>query len=98
MFKRRIVICAALGAALMPLPARAQAFPQRPIRMVVPFAPGTGPDVMARAIAEAMRPTLGQPVVPENRPGAGGNIGAAAVARSAPDGHTLLWGSTGRTR
>jgi tripartite-type tricarboxylate transporter receptor subunit TctC len=97
MITRRTTLAAALGAAALPIAAGAQApaFPQRPVRMVVAFPPGTGPDVMARAIAEAMRPALGQPVVVENRPGAGGNIGAAAVAHSQPDGYTILWGSNG---
>ena len=67
-------------------------FPQRPLRMVIPYAPGTAPDTMARVFCETMRAPLGQQVVPDNRPGAGGNIGAVA-ARAAPDGYTLLWGT-----
>lgn len=85
-----------LGAAAASLlagswPARAQAWPARPIRMVVPFPPGTSPDLIARMVSEPLGAALGQPVVIDNRPGAGGNIGTGVVAKAAPDGYTFLF-------
>jgi tripartite-type tricarboxylate transporter receptor subunit TctC len=68
----------------------AQPFPNRPIRIIVPFTPGGITDILARAMAEMLAPRLGQPVIIDNRPGAGGNVGAESAARSAPDGHTLM--------
>jgi len=76
---------AAPALLLAPRPARA-AFPERPVRIIVPFAAGTSSDLQARMIGERMAPALGQPVVVENRAGAGGTVGADAVAKSAPDG------------
>ena len=70
--------------------AAAQTFPSKPITIVVPFPPGGGPDLAARVLAEKLAPKFGQPVVVDNRPGAGALLGASAVARSAADGHTLL--------
>ncbi len=75
--------------------AAAQTYPERPIRLIVPFSPGQGADSAARLVANALGEKLGQPLVIENRPGAGGNIGAEAAANAEPDGYTLLVGSNG---
>ena len=85
----------AAAAALLCTVALGEWSPTRPIKLVVPFAPGGQPDVVARALAEPLSKSLGQPVIVENRPGAGGNIAADAVAKSTPDGHTLLMGTNG---
>src|SRR4051794_30618065 len=70
--------------------ALAQSWPSRPIQIVVSSGAGGAADILARMIADKLAPALGQPVVIENRPGAGGNVGAASVARANPDGYTLL--------
>ncbi|WP_439547725.1 Bug family tripartite tricarboxylate transporter substrate binding protein [Falsiroseomonas sp.] len=84
-----------LPAALLPMPAYAQAFPARPIRMVIPFTAGGSNDVVGRMLADGMAARLGQPVVVENRGGAGGLLGNDAVAKAAPDGHTMLLAGSG---
>lgn len=86
---------AALVLPWLATPALAQAWPSRPIRIIVPFGPGGPTDLLARILAHGLTPVLGQPVVIENRGGAGGNIGVSLAARAAPDGHTLLVTSTG---
>ena len=82
-------------ALLLPLGAAAQNYPHKPIRLVVPFTPAGAVDIASRAIAIELLKQLGQPVSVENKPGAGGNLGAAEVARAAPDGYTLLMTTSG---
>jgi len=89
----RLVLAAIL--AFLPLIAGAQAFPSKPIRIIVPFTPGSATDTMARPVAEKLSTALGQQVLVENRPGAGGTIGAGMLAKSPPDGYTLAVVSTG---
>jgi tripartite-type tricarboxylate transporter receptor subunit TctC len=87
----RSAVVAGTGALLLAwgLPALAQ-YPTKPVKIVVPFIAGSAPDVLARAVGDKLAQRLGQPVVIENRPGAGGNIGAEALARMPPDGYALL--------
>jgi tripartite-type tricarboxylate transporter receptor subunit TctC len=82
-------------AAVVPGVVAAQAFPNKQLRMIIGFPAGSSSDVVGRLVAQKMSEGLGQTVVFENRPGAGGNIGAEAVAKSAPDGYTLLYANTG---
>jgi tripartite-type tricarboxylate transporter receptor subunit TctC len=90
-------VLAAIAASLLVVPsgALAQSYPDKPIRLVVPFPPGGGGDTLARLIMQRASKELGQPVVVDNRPGAGGNIGAQVVAKSPADGYTLLYGTNG---
>jgi tripartite-type tricarboxylate transporter receptor subunit TctC len=83
----------ALGVSLNMTVAGAQTFPSKPVTLVVPFPAGGALDIVARGLADQMRTDLGQAVVVENRAGAGGTVGSAAVARAAPDGYTVLFGS-----
>jgi tripartite-type tricarboxylate transporter receptor subunit TctC len=85
-----VLACAALLAASGGGPARAQGWPDKPIKLVISFAPGGVHDTLARVLQPKLAEALGQPIVIENRPGAGGNIAAESVAKSAPDGYTFL--------
>ena len=85
-FRIGLAACAILPAS----GALAQAYPSQPIKVIVPFTPGTGMDMIARSVGPKLSERLGQPIVIENKPGASGNIGAETVARSAPDGHTVM--------
>ncbi|RVT95563.1 tripartite tricarboxylate transporter substrate binding protein [Rhodovarius crocodyli] len=85
---RRLLLA---SPAILAMPARAQGFPDRPIRINVPYPPGGGSDAVLRGLTESMRETLGQPIVIDNKPGAGGNLGAEQVARAPKDGYTLLF-------
>ena len=90
MFTRRGILVVSAAALLAgTLDARAQEWPQRPIRVIVPFGPGGGADIIGRIIAQSLQEKLGQPVVIENRPGAAGTLGNEAVARADKDGYTL---------
>jgi tripartite-type tricarboxylate transporter receptor subunit TctC len=93
--RRTLVLGAAALAAAPGLAGAQAAWPTKPIRIVVPFPPGGSTDLLARRIGEKLQAALGQPVVVENRGGAGGTTGSDAVAKSAPDGTTLLMGVTG---
>jgi tripartite-type tricarboxylate transporter receptor subunit TctC/pimeloyl-ACP methyl ester carboxylesterase len=97
MGRRTALAGAAALLGLTARPARANGYPERPIRLVVPFAAGGGTDLVARVIADAMAPELGQPVIVENRGGAGTIIGSDYVAKAAPDGYTLLYSGLGLT-
>jgi tripartite-type tricarboxylate transporter receptor subunit TctC len=87
----------ALALTLCQAAAQAQAWPAKPIRIIVPFTPGSGTAIIARTVTERLSPQIAQPIVVENRPGAGGTIGAAVVARSEPDGYTLFVHSSSYT-
>jgi tripartite-type tricarboxylate transporter receptor subunit TctC len=91
---RRLVATLALALGLAPA-AFGQAFPSKPIRLICPFPPGGAVDIASRAIADAMSKTIGQPVLVENRPGAGGNIGGELAAKSPPDGYTMFMTTSG---
>ena len=91
--KKNLVLLA-LATIVMPVSA-AEQFPTRPIRVIVPYAPGGNVDISARIIAPPLGEALGQTIVVDNRPGAGGNLGASLVAKATPDGYTLLVGSSG---
>src|SRR4051812_34886903 len=85
------IVCTAAAAAV------AQDFPTHPVKIVVPYGPGTGIDLAARILADRLSKTMGQPFVVDNKPGAAGVIGSAFVASAAPDGYTLLMNATSQT-
>jgi tripartite-type tricarboxylate transporter receptor subunit TctC len=91
-FLTRLALVAAASAAtlIVPVAAHAQAFPSKPLTIIVPFPPGGGIDLFARVLSEKLPPRIGQSVIVENRPGVGGLAGASAVAKAPPDGHTIL--------
>ena len=95
MMNARLFLVASLFAAVGALPAAAQNYPAKALRLIVPFTPAGSVDIASRAIAIELTKTLGQSVTVENRPGAGGNLGGEAAARSAPDGYTLFMSTSG---
>ncbi len=95
MKRRQLSLAVAATLALLSTPAWSQAFPSKPIRLIVPFAAGGSSDVMARGLAKQLSDQLGTQVVVENRPGAGGGVAMEATAKAPADGHTLLYGTIG---
>jgi tripartite-type tricarboxylate transporter receptor subunit TctC len=93
--QRRSLLAAALAAAAAPAVRAQSAWPTKPVRIVVPFAAAGTTDILARALAPELQRVFGQPFVVDNRPGAGGNLGADNVAKSPPDGYSLLMGTVG---
>jgi tripartite-type tricarboxylate transporter receptor subunit TctC len=94
---RRKFLHLAAGAAVLPAVASAQAYPTRPVRLIVPFAPAGASDIIGRLMGQWLSERLGQPFIIENRPGGGTNIGTEAVVRAPPDGYTLLMASSVNT-
>ena len=91
MQRRSFLQTSIAAATTLSLPAIAQAWPSRPIKLVVPFPPGSSPDIIARLVAEPLGHALGQTVIVDNKPGAGGNVGTGTVAKAEPDGYTFLF-------
>lgn len=93
--RKLLAACMLLGAGLAPAAVLAQDYPSRPVRLIVPFGPGTTTDIISRVFAEALAKPLGQSVIVENKAGAGGVIGSDLVAKSPADGYTLIMGTVG---
>jgi tripartite-type tricarboxylate transporter receptor subunit TctC len=93
--KKLLCAAALLGLSVSAVPTHAQDFPNRPITLVIPFAPGGSTTIVGRGVADKMGELLGEKVIVDNRPGAGGTVGTKAVAKSEPDGYTLVLGYTG---
>ena len=93
--KHLIALCAALALQALPTLVVAQGFPAKPVKIIVPSAPGDGSDILARAIGAKLTERWGQPVTVENRPGAGGVVGTEAAAKAPADGHTVIMGNAG---
>jgi tripartite-type tricarboxylate transporter receptor subunit TctC len=90
LFRNSVGLVVALMSACIALQASAQTYPSKPVHVIVPFPPGGAADLLARALGKKLTETWGQPIIVDNRPGAGGNIGAEAAAKAAPDGYTLF--------
>src|SRR5256886_4062543 len=95
MTRSHLLHVAAAAVAILAAPASAQTYPTRPIQVIVPFAGGSASDVVMRILLDRMAKSIGQPFIVDNRPGAGGNIGTSGATKAAPDGYTLVMGSTG---
>ena len=91
--KTMLALAAGVASVLAAPLAGAQAWPTKPIKWIVPFAPGGTTDILARTVGEKLAGALGQPVIIENKPGAGGGVGAEFVAKAAPDGYTIMGGT-----
>src|SRR5947208_4990327 len=94
MLRCKFLIAAAAAISLGLAPAAAQTYPAKPIKMIVPYTPGSPVDVLARVVTQAASQQLNQTIVIDNRPGAGTTIGTKAAAESSPDGYTLMIGAT----
>ena len=93
--KRLLYVILLSTLAALALPAWGDTFPSKPVKIIVPFPPGGGTDILARPLADALSKKWGQPVIIDNRGGAGGNIGTKAAADAEPDGYTLIFGVMG---